>query len=207
MLDRLMPETATAAAADERAEATRKRIVQAARELVTERGYAGVSTIEVQHRAGVSRGGLYHHFASRQELMAAVIEAIEVDLAPRLAAAISDAGDPLSALQLGAQWYVDECVGSVELQRIGLYEGRQALGWQLWRETIAPYGLAMLVATLDAAMQTGQIVRVDPTALAHVLLAMLHESATMVLFATDRSRERERVGAVVEAVIQGLRAS
>jgi hypothetical protein len=61
----------------------------------------------------------------------------------------------------------------------------------------------MLIAALEAAMQAGQIVRVDSTALAHALLAVLHESATMILFATDQPAERERVGAVVEALIGG----
>lgn len=191
---------------DERAESTRRRIVQAARELVVEHGYAGVSTSEIQRRAGVSRGGLYHHFASRQELMAAVIEAIEVDLAQRLAAAVAAAGDPMSQLCVGAQWYLDECMRSKEVQRIGLYEGRQALGQQLWRESVAPYGVAMLVAALDAAMDAGQMVRVDSSALAHALLAVLHESATAILEASDEAAERARVGAVVEALIDGLRA-
>jgi AcrR family transcriptional regulator len=193
--------------ADERAEETRRRIVQAARELVVERGYAGVSTSEIQRRARVSRGGLYHHFASKRQLMAAVIEAIELDLAQRLASAVADAGDPLSQLRVAAQWYLDECLRSSEIQRIGLYEGRQALGWQLWRESVAPHGVAMLVAALEAAMNAGQIVRLDPSALAHALLAMLHESATMILSAIDQARERERVGAVVAALIDGLRAS
>jgi AcrR family transcriptional regulator len=190
---------------DERAEATRKRIVQAARELVAEHGYAGVSTTEVQRRAGVSRGGLYHHFTSRQELMAAVIEAIEVDLAERLAAAVADATDPFSQLSIGAQWYLDECLRSREIQRIGLYEGRQALGRRVWRETVAPYGVAMLGAALQAAMEAGQIVRVDATALAYVLLAMLHESAATILEAADPDAERAQVGAVVAALIDGLR--
>jgi AcrR family transcriptional regulator len=195
------------ASADERAEKTRQRIVQAARELVVERGYAGVSTSEIQNRAGVSRGGLYHHFASRQELMAAVIGAIEADLTQRLAAAVADAGDPLSQLRVGAQWYLDECVRSREIQRIGLYEGRQALGWERWRESVAPHGVGMLIAALEAAMDAGQIDRVDPSALAYALLAMLHESATMILSAADKAGERERVGAVVAALIDGLRAS
>jgi AcrR family transcriptional regulator len=193
--------------ADERAGETRRRIVQAARELVVERGYAGVSTSEIQRRAGVSRGGLYHHFASRKELMAAVMGAIEADLAQRLAAAVADAGDPLSQLRVGAQWYLDECLRSREIQRIGLYEGRQALGWERWRESVAPHGVAMLVAGLQAAMDAGPIVRLVPSALAHVVLAMLHESATMILSAADRARERERVGAVVAALIDGLRGS
>jgi AcrR family transcriptional regulator len=195
------------ARSDERAEETRRRIVQAARELVVEHGYAGVSTSEIQRRAGVSRGGLYHHFASRQELMAAVIEAVELDFTQRLGAAVADAGSPLAELRVGSQWYLDECVRNREIQRIGLYEGRQALGWAQWRESVAPYGLAMLVVALDAAMDAGEIVRVDSTALAHTLLAALHEAATMILSATDQAAdERERVGEVIAALIDGLRA-
>lgn len=195
------PETANAS---ERAHATRARIMQAARELVAEHGYDGVSTSEIQRRAAVSRGGLYHHFASRQESMAAVIEAIEVDLAQRLASAVANAGEPFAELQEGVQWYLDECIRSKEIQRVGLYEGRQALGWKLWRESVAPYGVAMLVAALDAAKDAGQIVRVDSTALAYALLAMLHESATLILAASDQPAERERVGAVVAALVEGL---
>jgi len=64
----------------------------------------------------------------------------------------------------------------------------------------------MLLAALAAAMDAGQMVRVDSTALANVLLAVLHESATAILEASDQGAERERVGAVVEALIDGLRA-
>jgi AcrR family transcriptional regulator len=195
------------ARSDERAEETRRRIVQAARELVVEHGYAGVSTSEIQRRAGVSRGGLYHHFASRQELMAAVIEAVELDFTQRLGAVVAAARSPLAELRVGSQWYLDECVRSREIQRIGLYEGRQALGWAQWRESVAPYGLAMLVVALDAAMDAGEIVRVDSTALAHTLLASLHEAATMILSASDQAGERERVGEVIAALIDGLRAT
>jgi hypothetical protein len=88
---------------------------------------------------------------------------------------VADAGDPLSRLHVGAQRYLDECIRSREIQRIGLYEGRQALGWKRWRESVAPYGVAMLVAALEAAMDARQIVRLDPSALAQALLAMLHD--------------------------------
>ena len=68
----------------ERSDATRGKIVQAARELVIEHGYEGVSTAEVMQRAGVSRGGLYHHFDGRTELMAAVLAAMEEQAIERL---------------------------------------------------------------------------------------------------------------------------
>jgi AcrR family transcriptional regulator len=189
----------------ERADATRERIVQAARELVVEHGYDAVSTGQVLERAGVSRGGLYHHFNGKDELMAAVLEAVERDFAGRLTAAIADARDPFEALATGVQWYLDECIRSEELQRVGLYEGRKALGWEAWRETIAPYGLSMLAAGLAAAIEAGQLEDADPRALAHLILALLHEAATMILSAPDRDAERACVGASVAVMIDGLR--
>lgn len=191
--------------ASERADTTRESIVQAARELVVEHGYDYVSIGDVLQRAGVSRGGLYHYFSGKRELMAAVLEAVERDFAVRLAAAVSDAPDPFTALQTGVQWYLDECLRSIELQRVGLYEGRKALGWSAWRETIAPYGLEMLASGLDAAIEADQLKRVDPHALAHMILAVLHEAATMLLAASKPVAERERIGSAVAAIIEGLR--
>lgn len=189
----------------ERGEATRERIVQAARELVVEHGYAGVGTAEIMDRAGVSRGGLYHHFDSKDQLMAAVLEAVERDLIVRLAAAVAEQPDPFSALRGGAQWYLDECMRSQELQRVALLEGRKALGWELWRETVSPYGLTMLAEALAAAMEAGQIEPSDPTALAHLILAALHEASAIIDSAADPLKERESAGQAIANLIDGLR--
>jgi AcrR family transcriptional regulator len=191
--------------APERGEATRERIVQAARELVVEHGYAGVNTTDVLDRAGVSRGGLYHHFAGKDQLMAAVVEALERDFMVRLASAVAEQPDAFSALSSGAQWYLDECMRSTELQRVGLLEGRAALGWSLWRETVGPYGLGMLGETLAVAMREGQIEPTDPTALAHMLLAALHEASAIISSAADPDDARVAVGSAVASLIDGLR--
>jgi AcrR family transcriptional regulator len=188
----------------EQGEVTRERIVQAARELVIEHGYAGVSIAEVIDRAGVSRGGLYHHFDGKGQLMAAVVEAVERDFMVRLGAAVADQPDPFSALCDGAQWYLDECMRSQELQRVGLLEGRKALGWEVWRETVGPYGLAMLAEALGAAMEAGQIERADPTTLAHLILAALHEASAIIQSAPDSGAERLRTGRAVANLINGL---
>jgi len=54
-------------------QATRERIVAAAAQLMFERGVAGTSTDEVQAKAGVSASQLYHYFADKRALVAAVI--------------------------------------------------------------------------------------------------------------------------------------
>ncbi len=189
----------------EAAEATRQRIVAVARELIVERGYDGASTAEILRRAGVSRGGLYHHFAGKAELLAAVLDAVERDFVVRLAAVVADAPDPVSALEIGTRWYLDECLRSTEIQRAGLVEGREALGWEAWRAVVAPYGLTMLSEALAEGMEQGLIERADPGALAHLILAALHEASAIILTAEDRQAERERTGQAVEMLLAGLR--
>lgn len=55
-------------------EATRTLILEAAVSSLLEKGYAATSTVAVQHRAGVSRGALLHHFPSRALLFGALVE-------------------------------------------------------------------------------------------------------------------------------------
>jgi AcrR family transcriptional regulator len=51
-----------------------RRLLDATVEALYEKGYGGTTTMEVQQRAGVSRGALLHHYASRTELMVAAVE-------------------------------------------------------------------------------------------------------------------------------------
>lgn len=54
--------------------ATRNAMLDAALQCLAECGYAGCSLQTVASRAGVSRGAMLHHYASKLDLMAAVIE-------------------------------------------------------------------------------------------------------------------------------------
>lgn len=51
-----------------------RRILDAAVEVLLEHGYAGASTLQIQQRAGVSRGRLLHHFPSRDALLVAATQ-------------------------------------------------------------------------------------------------------------------------------------
>lgn len=60
----------------ERRTATRARIVEAAFACLLEGGYAATTVGAVQQRAGVARGTLLHHFPTRAELLAAVVDEV-----------------------------------------------------------------------------------------------------------------------------------
>jgi AcrR family transcriptional regulator len=59
---------------------TRARILRAARRLFADKGYADASLGEVASRAGVTKGGLYHHFRDKRDLFAAVFDELEREL-------------------------------------------------------------------------------------------------------------------------------
>ena len=64
----------------DRSATTRRALVLAARRLFAEHGYAAVGTERIAAEAGVTRGALYHQFADKVELFAAVMETVEVEL-------------------------------------------------------------------------------------------------------------------------------
>ena len=53
---------------------TKQRILDAAKEQVLERGYAGTSVDDIQKAAGISRGTFFYHFPSKDHLARALIE-------------------------------------------------------------------------------------------------------------------------------------
>src|SRR6266545_428014 len=91
------------------ARATRDALIEAALELFTERGYAGVGTEEIVARAKVTRGALYHHFTDKRDLFRAVFERVEGDLMERIAATMEGADDPWDLMVSGMRAFLDAC--------------------------------------------------------------------------------------------------
>src|SRR5205807_2663870 len=59
---------------EERTAIMRERLLEATIDCLAERGYAGMTTVEVARRAGVSRGAQLHHFRTREELVTAAMQ-------------------------------------------------------------------------------------------------------------------------------------
>lgn len=60
----------------EHKEKTRANIVDSARRLFNRHGFAGVSIDDIMAEAGLTRGGFYNHFGTKDELYAAVVAQI-----------------------------------------------------------------------------------------------------------------------------------
>ena len=79
------------------------------------------------------------------------------------------------------------------------------LGWERWREIGLRFGFGLVQATLQAAMEAGQIETQPVSPLAHLLLGAIDEGAMLVARASDEGETRAQVGASVGRFLEALR--
>ncbi len=86
----------------EQAAENRERIVETAARLFRERGFEGIGVADLMGAAGLTHGGFYGHFASKEDLMAEACERALMHSGERWhQRAESDPGDPIGALARG----------------------------------------------------------------------------------------------------------
>ncbi len=98
----------SAGAKQARGEETRQRLIEAAFSLVHERGYRGTSLDEILKLAGVTKGGLYHHFTDKRDLvMTAFVQQVRAFLEEHWFHYLRLPGDPLDNIQCGIRTFID----------------------------------------------------------------------------------------------------
>jgi len=191
----------------ERSAATRDALVTAARGLFGARGYANVGTEEVVRAAGVSRGALYHHFADKAELFAAVLQSVEEMTNARIVAAVTAAGpdDPIAAMRLGTAAFLDICT-EPETARIMLIDGPAVLGAQAWNEAGSEEDMDLVVQLINRGIELGRIPPQPAVPLARILNGALREAVLYLAGAPDPAAARDQVGAVLNRIIDSVAA-
>jgi AcrR family transcriptional regulator len=189
----------------QRTAATRAVLTEAARTLFADRGFSEVSTQEIGAAAGVTRGALYHQFADKTELFAAVYEEVETEIVAQVAARIGAEGpaDALAAMRLGARLFLDLCTAP-EVAQIVLIDAPSALGWERWRAVGVKYGLGAIEAMLAQAIAEGLVPDQPVRASAHVLLGALDEAALYVSRADNPEQARVEMYTVCDRMITGI---
>jgi AcrR family transcriptional regulator len=154
-------------------------LIDAARTLFAERGYAGAGREEIVERAGVTRGAMYHHFNSKEALFQAVYEVVERELCDAIEVSAMASRDPVEQLRLGAHAFLD-AAATGQVRRIVLLDAPAVLPVDVRRRLAEQYGLGMVRAALHHADAAGRL-KVGPVdALALVVMAVLHEAATAI---------------------------
>jgi AcrR family transcriptional regulator len=188
------------------AEATRSALIDTARKLFLERGYARVSADEICRDAGVTRGAMYHHFKDKRDLFGEVCDQISRELTERLGEAglARIADDPWGAITSTLDAFLDACVEG-DFARLVILEGPAIAGWDEWREHAQTHEVELMETGLRIAMDAGLIAAQPVRPLGFLLLGAMNEAAMLIARAPDRKKERDAVGDALRTIWEGLR--
>ena len=194
-----------------KAVATRERIVEHAARVFNRHGYAATSMAVLLDEVGLRKGGLYNHFASKEQLAVEALDYAVARVTERFEAALGTASSAPARLEA----FIDVMSGLV---RDPALPG----GCPVMRTAVeSTDGHPALRARAQEAMTrwqrlVGRIVKdgiaageirpgVDPREVATVLTAML-EGAVMLSLLLDDPRQMRRVDGHLRAYIRTISA-
>ena len=168
---------------EERRAETRARLLDAARELFVEHGFAETGTPQLVQGAGVTRGALYHHFEDKRDLFYALARRESESVADTIVAKTKDINDPIDALMVGTEAYFD-AMSVPGRARLLLAEAPAVLGYRIARElTYLQGGDALREGLREAILDLDPIVL---AALSDVLSAAFDRAALALAEGDDR---------------------
>jgi AcrR family transcriptional regulator len=191
----------------ERTAQTRAALITAARRLFGADGFAEAGAERIAREAGMTRGALYHQFADKADLFAAVLDQVEAEIALRVAGAVAgfDPADSTGMLLAGAGAWLDACT-EPDLQRIVLLDGPSVLGWGRWREICLRHTVGLIAAFLQDGIDRGSLPPQPVQALTHVLVGAVDEAALYIAQAGDGSAARADMDLVLRRLTLALTA-
>ncbi|MHA6616032.1 TetR/AcrR family transcriptional regulator [Pseudonocardia sp. DLS-67] len=202
----MTPRTATARNRKvEQGEHSRDALVASAVALFAEKGFAETSTTEIVDRAGLTRGALYHHFADKDQLFEAALEAVEGDIFDRVRAAGAGLGDDVRRrLATGVGVFLDACLEPA-VQRILLQEAPSVLGWERWQQLDRPRcARRLLAAGLAEAVERGLVDAPSSAALTHLVYGALVQAGIVIAGAEDPGATRAIMGETADRLLDAL---
>ena len=162
----------------ERREGTTKALLAAARDCFASKGYAATGTPEIVAAAGMTRGALYHHFADKAALFAAVVEEEHALLAMAINAASESEEEPgpVKALVEGGEAFLS-AMQDPGRRQILLIDAPAVLGREALDAINTRYGLRTLIAGINEAIRAKAIRDLPVMPLAHLLNTMFDRAA------------------------------
>jgi TetR/AcrR family transcriptional repressor of nem operon len=193
-----------------RGEATRRRIVEQSASVFNRRGYSGTSMSELMAATGLEKGGLYRHFASKEDLAAAAFDyAWETVSEPRWRG-LEGCGSSLEKLLLLVKNFVEQpprtLPGGCPLLNTAvdsddgnpMLRGKARAALDRWRAKIADI--------VHQGQRNGELRGgVDPAAVAAIVIASL-EGAVMMSRLEKTREPLHAVGEHLAGYLQSLKA-
>jgi AcrR family transcriptional regulator len=136
------------------------RLKQAASQVIAEKGVEGLRLRDVTEIADVGFGSFYSHFASKEQLVEAVVTDLVVNLADATIARTARLADPAEAASAAHRWFVRQAFEAPEFAWLVVHLDRADA---LFERAILPYAEELLRRGIEAGRFRVMDVRVTLT--------------------------------------------
>lgn len=168
----------------QRGEETRTRILEVAQEAFARYGYDATGVAEICRRAGVTKGGFYHHFPSKQDVFLEMLERWLEGMDQELEVMRSGeetVPDELRAMTAMVPAVFQEAGGRLTLFLEFLTKAGHSPA--VWQATVAPFRKyhAFFAKMISDGIEEGSLRPVDPEMASNLLLSFAVGLLTMGL--------------------------
>ena len=184
---------------------TKRTLIDLARVLFTENGYASTSLDVIVARAEVTKGALYHHFSGKQALFEAVFEDLEQEAVRIVEQAMKDVRDPWDRAIEGLRSFLG-AVQDPSYRRLVIQEGPAVLGYERYREHEERSALAVVQDIIESTVGAlGQDLTDDFKATwSRIFMGALSAAGEDVSLSADPEAAASRVEVLIGLIFSGL---
>lgn len=182
----------------------RRKLLDAAHELMAAKGYAATGTEEIVARAGVTRGALYYQFADKEDLFLALCREVAEKLIGRVAEeTMARITHDREDLAVGLQVMLDGFL-EADVQQILLRDGPAVLGFDGWRALVDPLNQVIVEHALQHLVDEGTLPDQPLEPIAHVMSGALIQAGQAIAAASDARAARASYGQALATVTAAL---
>ncbi|MEM9502739.1 MAG: TetR/AcrR family transcriptional regulator [Cyanobacteria bacterium P01_E01_bin.43] len=183
----------------EQTQRTRRAILDRARQLFATQGYVATGTEEIIRDLGITRGALYHQFHNKLGVFRAVMVEAYGEITDSIRLQIQPFDTNWEQLVIGCQAFL-EVAQQEELRRLVFVEAPAVLAADDLTE-MDQYGFGLLRASIQLAVEEGQLNVLDAEGFAHLVNGSLNELAAWVAQSPDANRLKTAQGLVERLLI------
>ena len=162
---------------------TRERILEAAESVFSDHGYHGALVDEIGKKTSISKGGLYFHFPSKEDLFFAVMDRLANKLVKRAEKAADRANSPLESAEAALDAVLSALSAQKRLARLLMTQGySMGNAFESKRSEIFDRFAKVISQNLDQAKSDDQISDINTDLAARVWLGAVNETVVHWLF-------------------------
>ncbi|MDG0865976.1 TetR family transcriptional regulator [Candidatus Lucifugimonas marina] len=189
---------------------TRERILEAAETVFADNGYHDALIDEIGKRTSMSKGGLYFHFPSKEDLFFAVMDRLANKLVRRAEKAAGKAESPLEAAEAALDAVLSALSVQKRLARLLITQGySMGNAFEAKRAEMFDRFAGVIKKHLDEAARARQIDQIDTDLASRVWLGAVNEVVVHWLFSggtTPKNAAPDLKKFLVQSVMPSERA-